>query len=367
MHLSGNYRIIYPEEKTTLSGLIPSDFVAEIGGKQVALYTLTNKNGLEACITNYGGRVVSLMTPDRNGKLTDVVLGFANINDYFKSFSYFGTLLGRYAGRIANSRFVLDGAEYQLQAGFGKHCLHGGMGGFHMRVWDAVQIDEQTIELSHFSPDGEAGFPGNLQVKVIYKLTDDNALDIQYEAISDKTTVINLSNHSYFNLSGELNTPVLEHLIQINADAFTPIDESFIPVGTIQPVDGTPMDLRRLEPVGAHINDDCEQLKLCKGYDHTWVLNTGGNINKLAAMAVSKVSGIVMEVYTNEPGIQFYTGMGASRLQGKSGINYPARGAFCLETQHYPDSPNQPDFPSTVIRQGEKYFSRCIYKFSVQK
>jgi aldose 1-epimerase len=367
MHISENYRIICPDEKITLSGLNPSDFVAETGGKQTVLYILKNKNGLEVCITNYGGRIVSLMTPDRNGKPTDVVLGFAGINDYFRSFSYFGTLLGRYAGRIADSRFVLDGTEYQLQAGFGQHCLHGGTGGFHMRVWDVVQIDEQTIELSHFSPDGEAGFPGNLQVKVIYMLTDDNALDIRYEATTDKTTVVNLSNHSYFNLSGKLDTPVLEHLIQINADTFIPIDESFIPTGIILPVEGTPMDLRKLEPVGAHIDDDYYQLKLCKGYDHTWVLNTGGDVNKLAAKAVSDISGIVMEVYTNEPGIQFYTGMGASRLQGKSGINYPARGAFCLETQHYPNSPNQPDFPSTVIHQGEKYYSRCIYKFSVQK
>ncbi|MDR2065236.1 MAG: galactose-1-epimerase [Prevotellaceae bacterium] len=367
MHLSGNYRIIYPEEKITLSGLNPSDFVVEIGGKQNALYILRNKNGLEACITNYGGRVVSLMVPDKNGKLTDVVLGFANINDYLKSFSYFGTLLGRYAGRIADSRFVLDGTEYQLQAGFGKHCLHGGMGGFHMRVWDAVQIDGQTLELTHFSPDGEAGFPGNLHVKVIYTLTDDNALDIQYEAVTDKTTAINLSNHSYFNLSGKHNIPILDHLIQINADAFIPIDESFIPVGLIQPVEETPMDLRRLAPVGAHIDDDYAQIKLCKGYDHTWVLNTGGDINKLAAKVISENSGIVMEIYTSEPGIQFYTGMGASRMEGKSGINYPARGAFCLETQHYPDSPNQPDFPSTIIRQGEKYLSQCIYKFSIQK
>jgi aldose 1-epimerase len=354
------------QETTALSGLKPSDFTAELEGKQVALYILKNKNGQEACITNYGGRVVSLMTPDKNGTPTDVVLGFANINDYFQSFSYFGTLLGRYAGRIADSRFELDGTEYRLQAGFGKHCLHGGMGGFHMRVWDAVQTDRQTLELSLSSPDGEAGFPGNLQVKVIYTLTDDNALDIRYEAVTDKATVVNLSNHSYFNLSGSLDTPVTDHLIQINADAFTPIDETLIPTGIIQPVEGTPLDLRNLTPVGAHIDDDYPQLKLCNGYDHTWVLNTGGDIKKLAAKAVSEKSGIVLEVYTTEPGMQFYTGMGASAIKGKQGIAYPARGAFCLETQHYPNSPNQPDFPSTTLRPGERYTSRCIYKFTVE-
>ncbi|MDR1985064.1 MAG: galactose mutarotase [Prevotellaceae bacterium] len=366
MHLSGNYRIIYPKEKITLSGLNPSNFDADAYGKPISLYVLKNKNGVEACITNYGGRLVSLMVPDKNGKLTDVVLGFDKIDDYFKSFSFFGALIGRYANRISNASFTLDGIEYKLPVIAGQHCLHGGMMGYHICIWNAVQTNEQTLELSYLSSDGESGFPGNLHIKVIYTLTNDNAIDIQYEATTDKTTVINLTNHSYFNLSGIPESNILEHLIQINADAFTPLDKSFIPTGIIEPVNETPMDLRNTVSIGAHIDDDYEQLKISKGYDHNWVLNTGGDINKLAAKAVSEISGIAMEVYTNEPGIQFYTGMGASRLKGKSGISYPARGAFCLETQHYPDSPNQPNFPSTVLRPGEKYLSRCIYKFTVK-
>ncbi|MDR1553883.1 MAG: galactose mutarotase [Prevotellaceae bacterium] len=366
MHLSGNYRIIYPKEKITLSGLKPSDFDTEIDGKPISLYTLKNKNGIEACITNYGGRLVSLMIPDKNGKFTDVVLGFDNIDDYLKSFSFFGALIGRYANRIANASFTLDGVEYKLPAGAGGHCLHGGFKGYHAGVWNPVQIDKQTLKLSYLSTDGESGFPGNLNITVIYILTDDNAIDIQYEATTDKTTVVNLTNHSYFNLSGISGSDILDHLIQINADSFTPLDKTFIPTGIIESVSGTPMDLRKPTLINKNINDAYEQLIICKGYDHNWVLNTCKDINNIAAKAISEISGIVMEVYTNEPGIQFYTGMGASRLKGKSGINYPAHGAFCLETQHYPNSPNQSNFPSTVIRQGDKYVSRCIYKFSLQ-
>jgi oligosaccharide reducing-end xylanase len=365
MHLSGNYRIIFPKEKITLSGLKPSDFDTEIDGKPVSLYTLKNKNGLEACITNYGGRLVSLMIPDKNGKFTDVVLGFDKIDDYVKSFSFFGSLIGRYANRIANARFKLDGIEYKLQPGAGGHCLHGGYKGYHACVWNAIQINEQSLQLSYHSPDGEGGFPGNTHINVTYLLTDDNAIDIQYEATTDKATVINLTNHSYFNISGIQGSNILNHLIQINADAFTPIDKTFIPTGIIEPVKGTPMDLCSPIHINTYINDTYEQIKICNGYDHNWVLNTHGDINKLAAKVMSENSGIVMEVYTNEPGIQFYTGMNASRMKGKSGVNYPSNGAFCLETQHYPDSPNQPNFPSTVLQAGEKYFSRCIYKFSI--
>ncbi|MDR3286991.1 MAG: galactose mutarotase [Prevotellaceae bacterium] len=353
------------EETTTLSGLKLSDFNAEVEGKTISLYVLKNKNGLESCITNYGGRLVSLMVPDKNGKLIDVVLGFDKIDDYFKSFSYFGALIGRYANRISNSSFMLDGVEYKLN-GFGQHCLHGGIKGYHACIWNATQINGQTLELSYFSPDGDAGFPGNINIKVTYTLTDDNEIDIQYEATTDKPTVINLTNHSYFNISGTYGSNVLEHLIQINADEFTPLDSTFIPTGAIESVTETPMDLRKLTYIGAHIDDNYAQLKMSKGYDHNWILNTNGNINELAAKAISENSGIVMDVYTNEPCMQFYTGMGASRLKGKSGVSYPSRGAFCLETQHYPNSPNQPNFPNSVIRPGEKYLSRCIYKFSVQ-
>jgi oligosaccharide reducing-end xylanase len=367
MHLSGNYRIIYPEDKTTLSGLKPSNFDTEIEGKPISLYVLKNKNGLEACITNYGGRLVSLMVPDKNGKFIDVVLGFDKIDDYLKSFSFFGSLIGRYANRIANANFTLYGIEYKLPVGIGGHCLHGGYKGYHTCVWNATQINKQILELSYFSPDGEAGFPGNLHIKVTYTLTDDNAVDIQYEANTDKATVVNLTNHSYFNLSDIQGSQILDHLIQINADAFTPLNKAFIPTGTIEPVNKTPMDLRNPTYIKTRINDTYEQLRICNGYDHNWILNTFGDINNIAAKAISESSGIIMDVYTNEPGIQFYTGMGASRLKGKLGVDYPAHGAFCLETQHYPNSPNQSNFPSTVIHPGEKYFSRCIYKFSILK
>jgi oligosaccharide reducing-end xylanase len=364
MHLSGKYRIIFPKDET-LSGLIPSDFEAEVDGKPVGLYVLKNKNGLEACITNYGGRLVSLVVPDKNGNPTDVVLGSSAITDYLSPYQFFGALVGRYANRIANAAFTIRGMEYKLQPGGNGHCLHSGMEGFHTQVWDAAQVDDQTLELSYLSPDGESGFPGNLHIKTIYALTEDNAIDIRYEAITDKPTVINVTNHSYFNLSGVPNSHILEHLILINADSFTPLDDTFIPTGVYESVEGTPMDLRKLTPIGARIDEPYDQLLKCKGYDHNWILNSHGDINKLAAKAISTTSGIIMEVYTNEPGIQFYTNMGA-RKNGKRGINYPARGAFCLETQHFPNSPNQSNFPSTLLRPGENFLSRCIYKFSVQ-
>ncbi|KAA6347216.1 aldose 1-epimerase [termite gut metagenome] len=364
MHLSGNYRIIVPKEETTLSGLKPSDFIVEVESKPVALYVLKNKNGLEACITNYGGRLVSLMVPDKNSKPTDVVLGYDKITDYLKSRDYLGALIGRYGNRIANAKFTLDGIEQKILTFGNGHSLHGGVRGFHTCLWDAIQVNGQTLELRYLSVDGEAGFPGNLNVKVTYTLTDDNAVDIRYEATTDKPTVVNLTNHSYFNLSGVPGSQIADHLIQINADRFTPFDATFIPTGVLESVDGTPMDLRKPIAIGAHIDDPYEQLQKAKGYDHNWVLNTQGDITILAAKAISETSGIIMEVYTNEPCIQFYTGMG-KKNNGKLGVNYPSRGAFCLETQHFPDSPNQPNFPSTVLRPGENYVSRCIYKFSI--
>ncbi|MCD7937261.1 MAG: galactose mutarotase [Tannerellaceae bacterium] len=356
-------------EETTLSGLKKSDFVSELQGKQTELYVLTNSNGAEACITNLGGRLVSLMVPDKNGKMTDVVLGYDNIADYANNPSgNYGALIGRYGNRIKEGKFTLDGEEYTLpQNNFG-HSLHGGPDGYHTRVWDGKQIDNQTLELRYLSVDGEAGYPGNLDIKVTYKLTNDNAIDIQYEATTDKPTVVNLTNHSYFNLSGDLSSQNLDQLIMINADQYTPVGETLIPTG-IEDVEGTPMDLRNPVAIGAHIDEEFQQLQFGKGYDHNWVLNTKGDINKVAARAESKTSGIVMEVYTNEPGIQFYAGnfMDENGDKGKHGVVYPFRGAFCLETQHYPDSPNQPEFPSTVLRPGENYYSRCIYKFSVDK
>ena len=355
-------------EETTLSGLRKSDFVSEVDGKPTALYVLKNQKGAEACVTNWGGRLVSVMVPDKNGKLTDVVLGYDNIAQYVAyPDNNYGGLIGRYGNRIANGKFSLDGTEYQLPQNNNGHCLHGGPKGYHAVVWDAKQVDDQTLELTYLSKDGEAGFPGNLNVKVTYKLTDDNAVDIRYEATTDKATVVNLTNHSYFNLSGIPGSRIMDHQIMIDADTYVAVDSTLIPTG-IEPVEGTPMDLRQLITVGDHIDDAFTQLTYGGGYDHNWVLNNGGDITKVAAKVVAPTSGIVMEVYTNEPGIQFYAGNSMSKDgdKGKLGIVYPHRGALCLETQHYPDSPNQPSFPSVVLKPGETYKSECIYKFSVQ-
>lgn len=356
--------------ETTLSGLDKAKFVSEVDGKPTALYVLTNQQGAEACVTNWGGRLVSVMVPDKNGKLTDVVLGYDNIDQYVANpDNNYGGLIGRYGNRIANAKFTLDGAEYNLPQNNNGHCLHGGPKGYHAVVWDAKQIDNQTLELTYLSPDGEAGFPGNLSVKVTYQLTNDNAVDIRYEATTNKATVVNLTNHSYFNLSGVPGSQIVDHQIMIDADTFTAVDETLIPTGVFEPVEGTPMDLRQLVTVGDDIDNPYQQLVYGGGYDHNWVLNNGGDITKVAAKVVSPTSGIVMEVYTNEPGIQFYAGnmMAKDGDKGKLGVVYPVRGALCLETQHYPDSPNQPNFPSVVVRPGETYKSECIYKFSVQQ
>lgn len=354
------------KEETTLSGLLKSDFEATVEGKPAALYVLTNGNGVEACITNYGGRLVSLMVPDRNGVMTDVVLGYDNIQAYLASDGNFGATIGRYGNRINNGFFTLDDQTYELPHNNNGHCLHGGEKGYHTKMWDAKQLNNQTLELRYLSPDGEAGFPGNLEIKVTYKLTNDNAIDISYDATTDKATIVNLTNHSYFNLSGNLSSQNLDQLIQINADTYTPVDDTLIPTGETPSVEGTPMDLRKMIAIGAHIDDDFDQLVKGRGYDHNWILNAADNINTIAAKAKSEKTGIVLEVYTNEPGIQFYAGNFMSGDdKGKHGLAYPHRGAFCLETQHYPDSPNKPEFPSTVVRPGDKYFSRCIYKFKV--
>lgn len=356
------------KEEATLSGLLKSNFVSEVEGKPTALYVLKNKNGLEACITNYGGRMVSLMTPDKNGKMTDVVLGYDSISDYLKSDGNFGALIGRYGNRIAQGKFSLDSVEYQLPQNNNGHCLHGGPEGYHTRLWDAKQLNDQTLELTYLSKDGEAGFPGNLQIKVTYTLTDDNAIELAYEAETDKPTVVNLTNHSYFNLSGVPGSTILDHDIMINADTYTPVDSLLIPTGETPSVEGTPMDLRNPIAIGAQIDSTFEQLVKGRGYDHNWILNSKGDINVLAAKATSPTSGISLEVYTSEPGVQFYTGnFMTGEDKGKGGAVYPHRGAFCLETQHYPDSPNQPAFPSTVLRPGEKYTSKCIYKLVVNK
>jgi len=355
------------EEKNiqTLSGLNTKDFVGKTDGKATALYVLTNSNGHEACITNYGGRLVSLMVSDRTGNLRDVVLGYGTIADYLATNGNYGALIGRFGNRIKDGLFTLDGVSYQLDKNNNGNSLHGGPKGFHAQVWDAEQLDAQTLKLTYLSVDGEEGFPGNLNVTVIYQLTDDNALDIRYEATTDKPTIINLTNHSYFNLSGKLDSQILDHYIYINGDSITAVDSTMIP-NAIIPVDGTPFDLRVPMLIREGLNDNHEQLTLGRGYDHNWILNTQGDIKQLAAKAYNDETGIVMDVFTTEPGIQLYTGnFMVDDKNGKLRVNYLHRGALCLETQHYPDSPNQPDFPGVVLRPGEKYTSRCIYMFKI--
>ncbi|QIU93865.1 aldose epimerase family protein [Bacteroides faecium] len=355
-------------EQATDSGLLQSKFRTEVDGKKTGLFTLRNKNNMEVCITNFGGRIVSVMVPDKDGQMRDVVLGFDSIQDYISKPSDFGASIGRYANRINQGKFTLDGVEYQLPRNNYGHCLHGGPQGFQYRVFDAVQPNPQEVELTYVAKDGEEGFPGNITCKVLMKLADDNAIDIRYEAETDKPTIVNMTNHSYFNLDGDAGSNA-DHLLTVDADYYTPVDSTFMTTGEIAPVEGTPMDFRTPVPVGTRINDyDFVQLKNGNGYDHNWVLNAKGDINRKAASLKSPKTGIVLDVYTNEPGVQVYAGNFLDgSLTGKKGIAYNQRASVCLETQKYPDTPNKPEWPSAVLRPGEKYMSRCIFKFSVDK
>ena len=355
-------------EQPTDSGLLRTNFQTEVGGKKTDLYTLRNKNNMEVCVTNFGGRIVSVMVPDKDGKMQDVVLGFDSIQDYITKPSDFGASIGRYANRINQGRFTLDSIEYQLPQNNYGHCLHGGPNGFQYRVFDAVQPNPQEVELTYVAADGEEGFPGNITCKVLMKLTDDNAIDIRYEAETDKPTIVNMTNHSYFNLDGDAANNA-DHLLMVDADYYTPVDSTFMTTGEIAPVEGTPMDFRTPTPVGARINDyDFVQLKNGNGYDHNWVLNAKGDISRKCALLESPKTGIVLDVYTNEPGVQVYAGNFLDgSLTGKKGITYNQRASVCLETQKYPDTPNKPEWPSAVLRPGEKYMSQCIFKFSVDK
>ena len=358
-----------PDKVSTLSGLDPVKFSTEVNHSQTNLYTLKNKSGMEVCITNFGGRIVSIMVPDKDGKMQDVVLGFDNIDDYIRIPSDFGASIGRYANRIAQGRFVLDNDTIQLpQNNFG-HCLHGGPQGWQYQVYDANLIDNTTLELTRLSPDGDENFPGNVTAKVTFKLSDDNALDIKYSATTDKKTIINMTNHSYFNLSGDPSQPATDHILYVNADNYTPVDSTFMTTGEIIPVKDTPMDFITPKAIGQDITKyDFVQLKNGNGYDHNWVLNTNGAITKPAARLTSPQSGITLEVYTNEPGIQVYTGNFLDgSIQGKKGITYNQRASVCLETQHYPDSPNKPQWPSVILEPGQTYNSECIFKFSIAK
>jgi aldose 1-epimerase len=354
--------------KKSTTSYIPDrkNFQSTINGKQTDLYVLKNHSGMTAAITNYGGRLVSVLVPDKSGAMKDVILGFDNVNDYTTGGdTYFGATIGRYGNRIAKGKFSIDGQAYTLATNNAPNSLHGGNVGFSRVVWDGKQLNDSTLQLTYLSKDMEEGFPGNLNTTVTYSLTGDNGLQIQYEATTDKKTVVNLTNHAFFNLNGIGSGTILQHQLQINADRFTPVDSTLIPTGKLQPVDGTPFDFRILTPIGARINEDNQQLKNGKGYDHNFVLNGIGM--REAAMAVGDQSGIVMQVYTVEPGLQFYSG---NFMQGQhtllNGSKDEYRTAFCLETQHFPDSPNQPQFPTTLLEPGKTYKTTSVYKFSAK-
>ncbi|MDD2513027.1 MAG: galactose mutarotase [Proteiniphilum sp.] len=355
-----------PAEQTTLSGLKRSDFQSVVNGDSTDLYVLTNANGMEVALTNYGGRIVSVMVPDKEGQLQDVVLGFDNIDDYVNVHNNFGATIGRYGNRIANGKITVEGVAYQLPQNNYGHTLHGGPEGFDKKVFQAEQMNDQTVVFTYLSKDGEANFPGDLDVKVTMTLTDDNAIDLQYEATTDKETVVNITNHSYFNLSGDGNNTMLNDSLPINADAFTPVDDTFMTTGEIAPVEGTPMDFNTATAIGERIDHyDYVQLKNGDGYDHNWALNTKGDVTQIAATVYSPATGIRLDVYTNEPGIQVYSGNFLDgTVTGKKGAVYAKRNAICLETQKYPDSPNKPDWPSPYLKPGDQYVSRCIYRFS---
>lgn len=358
------------KSSTTLSGLDPKDFDSGYNGKATALYTLTNENGMEVCLTNFGGRIVSVMVPDKNGDLKDVVLGFDNIEDYFpeNNKTDFGATIGRYANRIKDGKFTLDGVEYQLpQNNFG-HCLHGGPTGWQYQVYDVLEADASHVKFELVSPDGDNGFPGTVTACVTYTLTSDNAIDCLYEATTDKPTVINMTNHSYFNLSGEPgNHTVEEDILWINASNFTPADSTFMPYGTIEPVAGTAMDFLEPRAIACDVdNQEYDQTRNAMGYDHNWVLDNEGSDCVPAVDIVCATSGIELIVYTNEPGIQIYSGNFLDgTVKGKKGAVYQKRAAICFESQKYPNSPNVAEWPSPVLRPGETYSSHCVYCFAV--
>ncbi len=339
-------------------------------GRPVALYILTNSQNLEVRAMNYGGIIVSVRVPDKNGKLDDIVLGYDKVDGYLQNPSYFGAIVGRYANRIANATFTLDGVKYTLAKNDGPNSLHGGVNGFNKQLWEAKEFKNDKgvgVAFSYLSKDGEEGYPGNLKVKVSYTLTDENQLIVDYEATTDKATPLNLSQHSYFNLAGEGNGDILGHHLMLNADRFTPVDKTLIPTGELQPVQGTPMDFTKSTAIGARINQDYEQLVLGHGYDHNWVINRKDNSLVLAARVHEPTSGRVLEVFTTQPGVQFYSGNFLDgTITGKHGHVYKQRYGFCLETQHFPDSPNHPDFPSTILRPGETFHSETVFKFSTE-
>ena len=366
------------QKALTVSGLDPAKFDTLINEKPVKLYTLKNANGMEVCITNYGGRVVSLVVPDKDGKPTDVVLGFDNIAQYadtLNSPTDYGSSVGRYANRIRGGQFTLNDSTYQLKQNDGPNCLHGGgTTGWMNQVYDAEQVDDQTLKLTIVAVDGENGFPGTVTAVTTYKVTDDNTLDITWEAETDKETIINQTNHNYYNLNGDFTKPGYDMILYVNADNFTPSDKLYIPTGEIKSVEGTPMDFRTAHAIGDSIKSQFDQIQNAGGYDHNWCLNTykdgKGDDTQVCASLYSPLTGIFMEMYTNEPGVQVYSGNfqgigNEPNIKHKGGV-YPQHVSVCLESQKYPNSPNQADWVQPTLKPGEKYFSHAAYKFSVK-
>jgi len=355
--------------KNDIKLLNKSDFQKNIDGKKTDLFVLRNKNGVISEITNYGARVVSLWVPDLNGSFDDIVLGCSTLDDYISiKERYFGATIGRYANRIKNGKFKINNTDFILKKNNGPNHLHGGNIGYNDVVWEGKQLDNQTVEFKYLSKNMEEGYPGNLNVKVIYHLSDQNELKIEYFANTDEPTYVNLTHHSFFNLLGAGNGNINDHLLYINAKSFTPIDSKLIPTGKIELAEGTPFDFNTLTKIGKRLNDEDEQLKFGNGYDHNFVLNNSNSTDILAARVIEKKSGRILEVYTNEPGMQLYGGNFLDgKTIGKQNKAYDYRSAFCLETQHFPDSPNNPNFPNTLLKPKNNYYSICIYKFLVKK
>lgn len=358
-------------ETENICGLKRADFQSTIAGKETDLYILRNSEGNEVAISNYGGALVAIMVPDRNGNRANVIQGHDNINDIVNSPEpYLSTLIGRYGNRICKGRFQLHGKEYHLPINNGPNSLHGGLKGFNAKVWDALQMNDHTLVLKYVSPYGEEGFSGEMKTTVVYSFTDDNELVIEYMATTNKKTIINLTSHGFFSLAGIANpTPTIENLeCEINADFYIPIDNTSIPTGEILRVEGTPFDFRKPKTVGQDIDADNEQIKNGAGYDHCFVLNKKeeGELS-FAARIKEPVSGRIMEVYTTEPGVQVYTDNWADGYKGQNGATFPRRSAICFEAQHFPDSPNRPYFPSVVLNPGEQYTQKTVYRFAVDK
>ena len=363
------FTFVFCSQKNSKPVILPQAFHKIVDGKQVELYTLKNKNGLEMSVTNWGGRIVSLMVPDRSGKLEDIVLGYDSLGGYLNSSEqYFGASIGRYGNRIAKGAFSIDNQQYKLAVNNGVNSLHGGIKGFSAKVWDAKQNGKNELELTLISSDGDEGYPGELKVMMIYRLTDKNELGIFYSAKTSKPTILNLTNHTYFNLHGAGNVDILDHILFLNSLQYTPIDSTLIPTGKLEPITGTPFDFSTPKVIGARINEKNQQLTFGLGYDHNFVLiKKAGEDVSFAGSLFDPISGRYMEVFTNEPGIQFYSGNFLKGKEiGKMNKPYNFRSGLCLETQHFPDSPNHPEFPTVVLKPGAIYSSACMYRFSIK-